>query len=103
MPAAMMRPPNAAMSICDQRALAEDIIADYEARLSETPFLTGDKPVLADIAIFPFMRQFAATQRDWWADAPLPPATRAWLNNWLNDARFKRIMKKHDLWSDADA
>ena len=82
------------------RAEAEAIIADYETRLSRHDFLLGDRQTIADIAIFPFMRQFANTDINWWNSAPFP-ATRAWLTRHLESAIFKGIMTKYPLWTSA--
>lgn len=82
-----------------QRDAACEIIAGYEDRLKTGRNLTGDAPTLADIAIFPFMRQFANTDRAWWDNAPYPQ-TRAWLERHLASPVFIAIMKKHALWTD---
>lgn len=75
------------------------IVADYEARLGEQNNLVGDKPCIADIAIFPFMRQFANTDRVWW-DSAAYPRTHAWLERHLESELFKSVMTKHPLWTD---
>jgi hypothetical protein len=45
------------------------------------------------VAIFPFVRQFAAVDATWFVQSPWP-ATRAWLNGWLESVLFKTIMDK---------
>ena len=82
----------------EHRAEAEEIIKEYETRLSKHAFLLGDQQSIADIAIFPFMRQFANTDINWWNTAPYP-ATREWLNRHIESDLFKSIMKKHPLWN----
>lgn len=57
------------------------------------PWLGGTQPVLADAAVFPFVRQFSGVEPGWWASAPLP-ATRAWLSAWLDSPLFKGVMQK---------
>lgn len=81
----------------DHRAAASEIVDDLEARLSSSPQLLGDAPTLADIAIFPFIRQFANTDRDWF-DAQSWPNLQAWLANHLASERFVRVMAKHALF-----
>jgi glutathione S-transferase len=49
------------------------------------------------MAIFPFVRQFAATDRDWFTAQDLP-ALQAWLTNHLANPLFKSIMTKHAQW-----
>ena len=48
---------------------------------------------LAEIAVFPFVRQFAAVDRIWF-DAQALPAVQNWLEAWLNSELFALIMKK---------
>jgi glutathione S-transferase len=48
---------------------------------------------LADAAIFPFVRQFAAVDQKWFDAQPLP-AVQAWLAVWLSSDLFAAIMKK---------
>jgi glutathione S-transferase len=57
------------------------------------PWLGGARPVLADAAVFPFVRQFAGVEPGWWATSPFP-ATRAWLNAWLGSPLFLGVMRK---------
>ena len=79
------------------RAEAERYIQTYENILSSAPYLLGEKQTIADIAIFPFIRQFANTDADWWQGSPYP-AVREWLGRHLESDIFKTIMKKHPLW-----
>ena len=75
------------------RAQALALLAPLEARLRVAPQLGGGSPCAADIGIFPFVRQFAATDPAWWAAQPLP-AVQAWLAAWLADPLFERAMRK---------
>ncbi|MGJ8563369.1 MAG: glutathione S-transferase [Alphaproteobacteria bacterium] len=68
-----------------------------ETHLSAHDYLLDPKESLADIAIFPFIRQFANTDRDWWDSAPYP-RTQAWLTRHMESDLFKTIMKKHPVW-----
>ncbi|MBT8455752.1 MAG: glutathione S-transferase [Rhodobacteraceae bacterium] len=67
--------------------------------LEGRPYLFGDAPRLADMAILPFLRQFANTDRAWFDDQPWPDL-RDWLDRFLASPRFAAIMAKHPLWSD---
>ena len=60
---------------------------------TDGPWLGGAQAVLADAAIFPFVRQFAAVEPAWWASSPFP-ATQAWLQRWLDSALFAGVMRK---------
>jgi glutathione S-transferase len=53
----------------------------------------GCRPSLADVAIFPFVRQFAGVDKTWF-DAASLPATKAWLARWLESDLFIAIMKR---------
>ena len=64
-----------------------------DASLQGAPLLGGAAPCAADIGIFPFVRQFAATDPVWWARQPLP-AVQAWLKGWLTHPLFERAMRK---------
>ena len=70
------------------------LIVELEQRLSSTPYLGGQTPCLSDVAIFPFVRQFAAVDAAWFAQDAWP-ATRAWLEGWLQSPLFKTIMDKN--------
>jgi glutathione S-transferase len=69
--------------------------------LSGSNYLLGTRPSLADIAQFPFVRQFANTDRDWFDGLPLP-FLQAWLAEWLDSALFKGIMQKWPVWKTGD-
>jgi len=82
----------------NHRLEAEKHIQNLENRLAGGPYLLGDKQTIADIAIFPFMRQFANVEPDWWSSAPYPN-TRDWLTRHIESDMFKSIMTKHPLWT----
>ena len=71
----------------------EALLRPLEARLREQPQLGGDTPCATDLAIFPFVRQFAAVDPAWFAALPLP-AVQAWLSAWLASALFAACMVK---------
>jgi glutathione S-transferase len=80
------------------RDAALDYLRTLDARLRETPQLFGPAMSLADAAIFPFVRQFAHTDRAWF-DALDLPGLQAWLAGHLASPRFADIMVKHAPWS----
>ncbi len=59
--------------------------------------LMGANRSLADIAIFPFIRQFANTDREWF-DAQTLPALQGWLDGHLDSTLFHSIMHKYEQW-----
>ena len=54
------------------------------------------------MAIFPFVRQFAAVEPDWFAAQPWA-ALRGWLTGHLESDLFASAMVRHPLWVEADA
>ena len=50
----------------------------------------------------PFVRQFAAVDRDWFAEAGIPNVG-SWLQGHLESALFKGIMTKFAPWAEGDA
>ena len=82
------------------RLEAEKHIQNLEVLLNDGPYLLGEKQSIADIAIFPFMRQFSNVEPDWWASAPYPK-TRDWLSHHIESKLFKFVMTKFPLWKTA--
>ncbi|MEE9433934.1 MAG: glutathione S-transferase [Sphingorhabdus sp.] len=72
-------------------------LAMLDKRLSAQTFLAGDRRGLVDIALFPFLRQFANTDRGWFDGLPLP-ALHNWLAGLLASPLFETAMVKHPLW-----
>ncbi len=85
----------------DHRTTARETLQELEARLAKHAFLCGEKRSRADVAIFPFIRQFAATDKDWFAAQDLPHL-QAWLDAHLQWKLFKSIMPKRDPWKPGD-
>lgn len=75
------------------RALAEAVLLDLEQRLERQAYLVAAHPSIADVALMPFVRQFAGVEPDWFATAPYP-RLRVWLQGWLESALFKAIMAR---------
>ena len=75
------------------------ILRHYEAVLAESQFLGSDHATFTDIAIFPFVRQFARADMASWRQTPLP-RTRNWLETLTQSPLFDSIMAKHKLWTE---
>ncbi len=73
---------------------------DLNARLSNNNALSGNKTTLADIAIFPFIRQFANVDKNWSDTQQNLKPLQKWLDCHLNSDLFQTIMKKHPVWSE---
>ena len=76
-----------------RRQALEALILPLEAQLQTTPWLAGTRAGLADVALFPFVRQFASVDTGWFSAQALP-AVQAWRNAWLASALFRGIMDK---------
>ena len=61
---------------------------------SDTVYLLGQQVSFVDIAIFPFVRQFANTDAGWFAAQALP-AVQFWLQTLVDSDLFKTIMEKN--------
>ena len=81
----------------DYRQKAETFVQKLEDWLSVSDWVGGDAANAVDVALFPFIRQFAGVDPSWWQQAPYPKV-RLWLENWLNSALFSAIMAKYPRW-----
>ena len=81
----------------DYRQQAESFIQKLEDQLSVSDWLGGTAANAVDVALFPFIRQFAGVDPSWWQQAPYPHVQQ-WLENWLNSALFSAIMTKYSRW-----
>jgi glutathione S-transferase len=79
------------------RGQAEQFISRLDKNLSEHRYLLGDKICMADIAIFPFIRQFAFVDKDWF-DQTNHLGLQRWLSEILDSPLFTQVMKKHSVW-----
>ena len=86
----------------EHRSAAMEILAGLEARLERSNYLTGERRRLADIAIFPFVRQFAAVEPQWFAAQPIP-LVRNWLDRLTGSPLFARAMLRIEPWRGGDA
>jgi len=85
-----------------ERAKAVVFLQGLDNRLQNSPHLFGDKTTLADMAIAPFVRQFANVDSDWF-DAQNWPHLLRWLEGFLISDRFSAIMDKYPRWQPGDA
>jgi glutathione S-transferase len=79
------------------RSEAELFLQQLENRLSATHFLLGDTMSIADVALFPFIRQFAEVDKNWFAQANYSSLQR-WLKIFLDSENFNAVMKKYSVW-----
>jgi glutathione S-transferase len=75
------------------RIEALKLLMPLEQRLSGQAYLCGETPTLPDVAIFPFVRQFAHADAVSFANDSLP-ALQAWLARWESSDLFQSVMVK---------
>ena len=74
------------------------ILADWSQRLEQNPWLLGPVISLADAALWPFVRQWRFADPDAFeANGQLAPL-REWLQRFLDDPSFERLMQRADPW-----
>jgi len=83
------------------RQQAEKTLVNLEKNLSTNGCLVSENITLADMAILPFIRQFALVDKDWFDSAPYP-LLKVWIEKFLNSELFKSIMQKLSPWQDGD-
>jgi len=79
------------------RAAGARFIDELEARFTGQGFLCGSRETLAEIAIAPFVRQFAACDAAWFG-AQAWSRVRVWLSDFESSADFARVMHKYPQW-----
>ena len=63
-------------------------------KLQSNNYLMAERISLADAAIFPFIRQFALVDEDWFLNSKYQELKK-WLNNLINTQMFQEVMMKH--------
>ena len=80
-----------------ERAGAMTFLKKLDDVLAEQVFLGGSQANLADMAILPFVRQFAHIDIDWFRGQRIENVCR-WLDAFLSGGQFKSIMTKYEKW-----
>ena len=75
-------------------------LAEYDMMLRGNAYLMGDRIRLADIAIFPFIRQCANVDQNWFNNKY--PNLNQWLEIWKQSRVFKSVMMKYNQWKLGD-
>lgn len=79
------------------RKACEEFIKELEDMLSEHNYLLANQLSLADIGVFPFIRQFSMVDKDWFEQSPYPNVQR-WLKTLTESELFQDVFQKHKLW-----
>jgi len=75
------------------RAEGALFLQQLDELLRDRDYLLSDHLSLADVALLPFVRQFAHVDREWFAQTPYV-RLQAWLQGFLESELFTAIMKK---------
>ena len=63
-------------------------------KLQSNLYLMAERISLADVAIFPFIRQFSLVDEDWFLNSKCQELKK-WLNDLTNTQMFQEVMKKN--------
>lgn len=77
----------------------DEMLMPMEGALKSQQYLLGDRISYVDIAIFPFIRQFAMVDPDRFASLPLH-SLQQWLDRHLQSELFLSVMHKYPSWHD---
>ncbi len=84
-----------------ERSKAAAFLMQLDKTLKKQTFLFGKNTTIADLAILPFVRQFANIDREWF-DAQDWPDLIAWLDRFLQGEALSHVMTKYTPWSIGD-
>ena len=81
------------------RTQGEGFLQKLESHLNQSKYLLKDQISQADIAIFPFVRQFSGVDAAWFEEAPYPKL-KSWLKSLMESELFISIMEKQPTYLD---
>ena len=87
------------MTAEEYRSRACEFLMNLEQQLEQHTFLTGEKMSFTDLAIFPFIRQFAYVDIQWFNNTKYRKLVQ-WLNLMLEHELFTSVMSKYDAWQE---
>ena len=79
------------------REKCQQILSEYEEKLNVNTYLLKNEISIADIAIFPFVRQFAHVDYGWFSSNY--NSLKIWLETIASSELFLSIMDKHETWN----
>ena len=80
------------------RENCKQILDQYEDHLKNYTYLLDNEISLADLAILPFIRQFANVDIKWYNDSY--SYLSSWMNKLMDFDIFIQIMKKFEVWDE---
>jgi glutathione S-transferase len=89
------------LNIQEERSKAASYLRNLDEQLDRRSWLFGDRPTLADLALLPFVRQFAHIDRAWFDEQGWQNLA-AWLDRFLESDAFLRVMNKYTPWTEGE-
>ena len=83
------------------RQQGEVFLATLELRLEGSSYLYSGRISIADIAIFPFVRQFVSVDKEWFNQSCYFKL-QSWLQRLLDCEQFMAAMEKFPVWKPGD-
>ena len=85
----------------EYREQGEIFLKKIDQYLQHHDYLFGNQLSFCDVAIFPFVRQFAYVDFSWFEQTPYVSLQR-WLQRLIDSALFTAVMKKNPAWKNGD-
>ena len=86
----------------EHRAAGEVFLRELELQLQQQTYLLGPKRSFVDVAVAPFVRQFAHVDLDWF-EATSYERLKDWLRGFKDLELFVAAMRKFPAWRAGDA
>lgn len=86
----------------DYRDMGSEFLCKLEQRLARQAYLLSNHCTLVDVAVFPFVRQFAFVDKEWFDGSAFTEVQR-WLSGFLDSRLFELAMIKQPPWQPGDA
>ena len=81
----------------EYRDKGSEFLRKLEKRLTKQAYLLSNHCTLVDVAVFPFVRQFAFVEKQWFDDSAFTEVQR-WLSGFLESKPFEVAMIKQPPW-----
>jgi glutathione S-transferase len=83
------------------RAEGLGVLSDLNERLAQHAYVMGPRLSLVDVALFPFVRQFAGVDQAWFDRQDLSHLHR-WLSGLIGSDLFGHVMARYPTWCPGD-
>ncbi len=82
------------------RQRCEEFLEELNGMLEQQNFLLADTVTIADIAVFPFIREFVRVDQHWFEESPYQ-ALQRWFFYLLDTQWYAEASRKYDIWESA--